>query len=278
MSESLTVWRLMSPVMLLSGILLGKLMFTDDVDSTVTISYEEQETQSQTATLSTEQSLELTQIKTNNKLVQDDESQLSQEKISKLKEQLVKTEQQSNYLKQQLQQLQQDNLQLQLQLQNIQTYSMQESSDSDNYLADQSSEYVGQDQPAKVMSKQQLNALLPPEYHQFYSKQYGSMVDKLNQFQQELRDEDWGMLMEQQIMDFIGMHEFSDQIEATVACRSKHCIVHGKEYQDNIWQLIYRDMTQQSWWLFTSSSSAANSSSTANDGPNILFVVMLAVS
>jgi hypothetical protein len=139
------------------------------------------------------------------------------------------------------------------------TYNDSVASSGDEALADN-----------KVLTPEQVEQLLPPPFDRFYRPESPSMVKKFNQFVQQPRDEHWALLMENNIRDFITMHELAGEITLdAVNCKTSGCEVRGFERQDKAWSIVYGQLKMQDWWKFTSTSSSSQS----NDEHSIFYLM-----
>lgn len=155
-----------------------------------------------------------------------------------------------------------------------------QSSDGNSAISDSSNaeltpqqiaELVAQHKQEKALTADEVADYLEPPFDVFVIGKSGTIANDYRAFIKEPRETDWAYTMEQQISDFMLMHELSQQIKLDgVVCRQHSCEIRVFELQDNIVNTMLNDMRKQPWWNFR----GTHASSQSNDG-NTLFYILI---
>lgn len=115
--------------------------------------------------------------------------------------------------------------------------------------------------------KSDLSQLLSTEHSKFYTKKHRSLVKKINEFNDQERDENWAYEMEMNISDFITNHFRSDGVSVQVSCRADRCMAQVSERENGAWNEIAQGLSKQPWWPFNSTTAGMTSSN--KDGVSV---------
>lgn len=98
----------------------------------------------------------------------------------------------------------------------------------------------------------ELTDQMPESYAKIVSSMGSKYVNAVKEMHAEETDYDWGVNMEQQIADFITMHEQAASVTIdSIMCKSSGCEIRVMEQQDNAYNLIKNDLEDQAWWQFS---------------------------
>ena len=122
-----------------------------------------------------------------------------------------------------------------------------------------------QNEAEPYLTSSQLDSILSEDHRQFYKKEYFSMVNKVNEFSEQERDENWAFEMEMKISDFVTNHQLSDKLSAQPKCRASQCLVEVREFEANAWSKVSSELSYEPWWPFNS----ATGTSSSKDGDTI---------
>ncbi len=122
----------------------------------------------------------------------------------------------------------------------------------------------------RTISKEEAQQRLPKPFSNALVGRSGTFVKNYDDFHQETRDYDWALLMENNIKDFITMHEMNADVRLeAVSCKTNTCEIMGFEYKDKIWEFVFAQMRLQDWWQF----QGIHSSSTSNGKKSYFYVL-----
>ena len=271
MSESKIPWPIICAASLLSGVVVGFSMGGDS----------EQEPAVEPIQL--EQSV----VETSNTMIESPKLKLSAQasseqskvlikqlkgQVDKLSKKLAAADKQLNKLRKQNENLSADNHILQNQLTEISdaianrrnNQTRTQSPGTDLIVGHDINEDFG-DEP--YLPASDLSQLLSTEHSQFYTKRHRALVKKINEFNDQERDENWAFEMEMNISDFITNHFRSDGVSAQINCRADRCMAQVSERENGAWNEISQGLSKQDWWPFN--STTGGSTSTNKEGVNV---------
>ena len=130
---------------------------------------------------------------------------------------------------------------------------------SDELSANQNEVELIQGQSEPYLTQSQLDPILSEDHRQFYKKEYFSMVNKINEFSEQARDENWAFEMEMKISDFVTNHHLSDKFSAQPKCRASQCLVEVREFEANAWNKVSSELSYEPWWPFNSATGTSSS-------------------
>ena len=117
-----------------------------------------------------------------------------------------------------------------------------------------------------------IEEFLPDPFSSIMLDSSDDIKQQFENMNSESDDYDWANLMEQQIGDFVVLHELSAFIDAfVVKCNAGICELRGFEKQDNAWRKVMMDVEVQPWWMFSNTSSR-----TTNNGDYGLYFYVMA--
>ncbi|NQZ07039.1 MAG: hypothetical protein HRT35_07750 [Algicola sp.] len=112
-----------------------------------------------------------------------------------------------------------------------------------------------------TISKEEAQTLLPKPFSNVLAGSSGTLVKTYDKFSKETRDFNWALLMENNIKDFITMHELSSDVRLeAVNCKTDTCEIMGFELIDKSWAYVFNDMKRQDWWKFKGTHSSSRTS------------------
>jgi hypothetical protein len=122
-------------------------------------------------------------------------------------------------------------------------------------LQNQLSELDGSD-----ATDEQMEELVPEPFKSFLSAFRGKTRNDIYDFHNEEDDLDWGYDTQNSISDFVQTHYEGTNVEViSVICKQPRCEILVTEKQEDAWENIMKDMSQQSWWTFLSFSTSTRS-------------------
>ncbi|MFT4928749.1 MAG: hypothetical protein ACI8WB_004869 [Phenylobacterium sp.] len=115
--------------------------------------------------------------------------------------------------------------------------------------------------PRPKISEQHAESLLPKPFSTLVGGQEGKTAESFNKFTEEPQDYDWGVMMENQIKDYIAGHQLGNYIEVnSIICKTSICEMRIFERQQETWITVLNQMSDQNWWTFVNVSSSSSSS------------------
>ncbi|MDQ7049932.1 MAG: hypothetical protein Q9M92_10485 [Enterobacterales bacterium] len=120
------------------------------------------------------------------------------------------------------------------------------------------------------LSQAEVDKFLPSPFNQAMVGAKGSLAKYFNQYIDEEIDYNWNQEMENNINQFITLHQQSYNLELeSVHCKSTTCEVRGFEKAGGAWQIVMVGMMQQDWWQFGGSSSTSRAGNSAESESSI---------
>jgi len=121
------------------------------------------------------------------------------------------------------------------------------------------------------ISKEDAETFLPKPYSDIVASSGGMMIDSLKQHHKDNIDYGWAVMMEQNISDFVYLHQKSLDIELQlVNCKLTTCELRVLEKEKYSWNFIADDLRIQEWYDFSSSASSGH---TGEDGTYLLVML-----
>ena len=110
------------------------------------------------------------------------------------------------------------------------------------------------------VTDEEMEKLVPKPFKSFLSSFRGETRNDIFDFHNKEDDLDWGYDKRNNISDYIQTHFEGTNIEVvSIICKQPKCEILITEKQENAWDNIMNDMTQQSWWNFSSFTSSTRS-------------------
>ncbi|QYJ75441.1 hypothetical protein [Shewanella sp. FJAT-52076] len=117
------------------------------------------------------------------------------------------------------------------------------------------------DKRADSVAVEDAERYLPAPFAALMAKQQGMLAELFITLQTEPKDDDWAVVMEQQISDFILTHAQSGDVEIqAINCKKKTCEIRGFELIPKGWDKIFKEMVDESWWTFRSTAASYDKS------------------
>jgi hypothetical protein len=168
-----------------------------------------------------------------------------------------------------LKQVSQLESQLELQAQQAQD-DRQANIDAQNSQDANTSKTADEPDAQRTIGKEEAQKRLPKPFSNVLVGRSGTFVKTFDDFHEETRDYDWALLMENNIKDFISMHEMNSDVRLeAVICKANACEMMGFEHKDKAWDYVFAQMRLQDWWKF----KGIHSSSTSNGKKSYFYVL-----
>lgn len=158
------------------------------------------------------------------------------------------------------------------------TSNLYGNSNNNESISDQSDLPLTSDEQNKQSMTANLASIeefLPEPFSSIVLDSPENIKQQFQEIHSESDDYDWALLMEQQIGDFVMLHELSAFLDNfVVKCNAGICELRGFEKQDNAWRKVMMDVEVQPWWQFQNTSSRT----TNNEEYGLYFYVMASMS
>ena len=110
------------------------------------------------------------------------------------------------------------------------------------------------------VTDEEMENLVPKPFKSFLSAFRGDTRNDIFDFHNQEDDLDWGYDQQNNISDYVQTHYEGTSVELiSVICKQPRCEVLVTEKQEDAWNKIMKDMTQQAWWKFSSFTSSTRS-------------------
>jgi len=110
------------------------------------------------------------------------------------------------------------------------------------------------------VTDEEMENLVPKPFKSFLSSFRGDTRNDIFDFHNQEDDLDWGYDQQNNISDYVQTHYEGTSVELiSVICKQPRCEVLVTEKQEDAWNKIMKDMTQQAWWKFSSFTSSTRS-------------------
>lgn len=107
---------------------------------------------------------------------------------------------------------------------------------------------------------EEMESLVPKPFKSFLSAFRGKTRNDIFDFHNQEADLDWGYDKRHSISDYVQTHYEGTSVELiSVICKQPRCEILLTEKQEDAWNKIMRDMSQQPWWTFSSFTSSTRS-------------------
>lgn len=107
---------------------------------------------------------------------------------------------------------------------------------------------------------EEMENLAPEPFKSFLSSFRGKTRNDIFDFHNKEDDLDWGYDKKNLISDYVQTHYEGTNIDLiSVICKQPRCEILVTEKQEDAWNNIMKDMTQQAWWNFSSFTSSTRS-------------------
>lgn len=123
---------------------------------------------------------------------------------------------------------------------------------SDMYDSDEEgNDQVEEEGSTRAHGEVPLTDLMSETYATVVSSLGEKYVDVVKEMHAEEVDYDWGDNMEQQIRDYIVMHDQAPSVTIdSVMCKASGCEIRVIERQEDTYDVIKKDLENQDWWQF----------------------------
>ncbi|MCL2919936.1 hypothetical protein [Shewanella litorisediminis] len=123
-----------------------------------------------------------------------------------------------------------------------------------------------QDNTSATISVEDVQRHMPAPFADLIANRKGMIAELFNKLQAEPKDDDWAVVMEQQISDFILTHARSGEVDIqAINCKKTTCEIRAFEVTSNGWDKIYEEMMREPWWVFRSTAASFGKSTEHGD-------------